>query len=44
MNYTIQKARPPKKKNEEKKEKRKDYDVFYAIFGDYEKILENTKN
>ena len=44
MNYTIQKARPPKKKNEEKKEKRKDSDVMYAIFGDYEKILENTKN
>jgi len=43
MNYTIQKKRP-KKKNDEKKEKRKDYDVIYAIFGDYEKILENTKN
>jgi len=44
MNYTIQKTRPPKKKNEEKKEKRKDYDPLFAIFGDYEKILENTKN
>ena len=41
MNYTIEKKRPPKKENDEKKEKRKDFDYLYAIFGEYEKILNN---
>ena len=27
-----------------KKKKKKDSDPLFAIFGDYEKILENTKN
>ena len=43
MNYKIEKKRPPKKEKEKKKEKRKDFDYLYAIFGEYEKILNNTQ-
>jgi hypothetical protein len=46
MVYTIEKARPPKKEKEKeaKIEKRKDNDVMFAIFGDYEKKIENLNN
>jgi len=44
MVYTIQKARPIIKEKEEKKEERKDYDVMYAIFGEYEKKIEKLNN
>ncbi len=43
MVYTIEKARPPKKEKEEKKEERKNYDPLFAIFGNYEKKIENLK-
>ena len=38
--YTIEKARPPKKEHMEKEEVKKNQDVFYAVFGDYEKKID----
>ena len=43
MTYTIEKQRPPKKEQNEKIEKRKNYDPLFAIFGNYEKKIENLK-
>lgn len=43
MTYTIEKQRPPKKEQNEKKEERKNYDPLFAIFGNYEKKIENLK-
>lgn len=40
--YTIQKARPPKKKETKQEEEiKKAIDPMFAIFGNYQKSLEN---
>ena len=43
MPYTIEKARPPKKEKKENEEVLKKTDPLYAIFGDYNKILNNKE-
>ena len=42
--YTIEKVRPKKKEGKKEEEIRKRNDPMFAIFGDYEKILNVNKN